>query len=146
VLLHVAEPERAVAEMRRVVQGGGTVMCVEVDWETAIVHPGEKQVTRRILHASCDRHIDGWIGRRLVSLLRASGLVDVAVEPLVSVETGAHPSTVDFLRSRMPIAIDARAITAAEGEAWWAELGDAMQSGAFFFSFTQFAVWGRVPR
>jgi ubiquinone/menaquinone biosynthesis C-methylase UbiE len=144
VLLHVAEPERAVAEMQRVVKPGGSVMCVEVDWETAIVHPGETSVTRRILNASCDRHVDGWMGRRLLPLLRASGLAGVEVEPIVGIETGEHPAIFEFLHGRVPIAVAAGAISASVGEAWFAALEEARARGAFFFAVTQFAVWGRV--
>ena len=47
-------------------------------------------VTRRTpFHASCDRHIDGWTGRRLVPWLRAAGLDGVECLPIVDVDDGS---------------------------------------------------------
>jgi SAM-dependent methyltransferase len=50
VLLHVEAAEAVVREMRRVVRPGGRIMCVEADWETVTVYPGERGLTRRILN------------------------------------------------------------------------------------------------
>jgi ubiquinone/menaquinone biosynthesis C-methylase UbiE len=146
VLLHVDRPEQVVAEMVRVVRPGGTVMCVEVDWDTAIVHPGERAITRRILHASCDRHIDGTCGRRLVPWLRAAGLEDVECLPIVDVDDGADgPTWRNYLIERAPLALARSAVTEQEAEAWSQAIDGAYRSGTAFFSVTQFAVWGRVP-
>jgi ubiquinone/menaquinone biosynthesis C-methylase UbiE len=145
VLLHVNRPERVVAEMARVVRPGGTVMCVEVDWDTAIVHPGDRAVTRRILQASSDRHIDGASGRRLVPWLRAAGLEDVECLPIVDVDAGADGHTWrNFLRERAPLAVARSAVTEEEAQSWWETIDAAYRAGSAFFSVTQFAVWGRV--
>jgi len=145
VLLHVERPERVVSEMVRVVRPGGTVMCVEVDWETAIVHPGDRETTRRILHASCDRHLDGWTGRRLVPWLRAAGLDAVECLPIVDVDDGstAQPWR-NFLIERAKLAVASGAVTEEEARAWSDAIEDAYREGSAFFSVTQFAAWGRV--
>jgi ubiquinone/menaquinone biosynthesis C-methylase UbiE len=146
VLLHVDRPEQVVSEMVRVVRPGGTVMCVEVDWETAIVQPGDREVTRRILHASCDRHIDGWTGRRLVPWLRAAGLEGVECLPIVDVDdgSGGQPWR-NYLMERASIAVESGAVTEEEAQAWWDAIDVAYRERSAFFSVTQFAVWGRVP-
>src|ERR1022692_2390280 len=77
VLLHVDPGSAIVRELKRVTQPGGRVMCVEMDWETAIVYPGERALTRRILNFSNDRHVEGWSGRRLTSLFKECGFDDV---------------------------------------------------------------------
>ena len=145
VLLHVDCPEQVVAEMVRVVRAGGTVMCVEVDWDTAIVHPGDRAITRRILHASCDRHIDGTSGRRLVPWLRAAGLGDVECLPIVDVDDGSDgPTWRAYLRERASLAVARSAVTEEEARTWWDAVDAAYRAGSAFFSVTQFAVWGRV--
>jgi ubiquinone/menaquinone biosynthesis C-methylase UbiE len=145
LLLHVDLPRGVVCEMVRVVRPGGTVMCVEVDWETAIVHPGDRDLTRRILHASCDRHVDGWSGRRLVPWLRAAGLEQVECLPIVDVEAGQDGDTwPSFLEERAGIAVECGAATEEEARSWWREIDAARRAGIAFFSLTQFAVWGRV--
>jgi len=145
VLLHVDRPQQVVSEMVRVVRPGGTVMCVEIDWDTAIVHPGDRDMTRRILHASCDRHIDGWTGRRLVPWLRAAGLDSVECLPIVNVDdgSGGQPWR-SYLMERAPLAVASGAVTEGEAQAWWDAIDVAYREGSAFFSVTQFAVWGRV--
>lgn len=81
LLLHTTAPDRVVREMLRVTRPGGRIMCVEADWETVTVHPGERALTRRILNFSNDRHIEGWSGRRLSPLLRACGVSRRAWSP-----------------------------------------------------------------
>lgn len=144
VLLHVDRPEQMIAEMVRVVRPGGIVMCVEVDWDTVTVHPGDRDVTRRIVHASCDRHLDGWCGRRLVPWLRAAGLDRVTCIPIVNVDDRSDPTWREYLKERATIARTANAITEGEAQVWWAALDEAYAAGRAFFSFTQFAVYGRV--
>jgi ubiquinone/menaquinone biosynthesis C-methylase UbiE len=70
VLLHVADTDAVVREMRRVTRPRGRVMCVEADWDTVTVYPSERDLTRTILRHSCDRHVEGRSGRRIVPCLR----------------------------------------------------------------------------
>ena len=145
LLIHVAPPATIVAEMCRVVRPGGKVLCVEADWETAVVHPGDRAVTRAILHASCDRHLDGWMGRKLRSLVIGCGLRDVRVLPLAVIDTGEDgDGWLDYLRARPAIAEAAGTITREQGAAWRADLEAAVREGRYFFGVTQFAVHGVV--
>jgi ubiquinone/menaquinone biosynthesis C-methylase UbiE len=106
VLLHTEAPDRVVREMLRVTRPGGRIMCVEADWETVTVHPGERTLTRRILNFSSDRHIEGWSGRRLAPLLRACGASEVCVEPIVIVDQGREgPEWLGFLHQRAEMAV-----------------------------------------
>jgi ubiquinone/menaquinone biosynthesis C-methylase UbiE len=146
VLLHVDPMEAVVNEMRRVVRPHGRLICVEVDWETAIVHPGERTLTRSILNAGADRQIDGWAGRRLVPLLRACGLEDVTVEPIVDVDCDEITAGwLPFLESRVEVAVSAGRVERSAGERWWADIARAAVDGRYFFSVTQFVVRGSVP-
>ncbi|MGE0725299.1 MAG: methyltransferase domain-containing protein [Alphaproteobacteria bacterium] len=145
VLLHVEAAEATLREMRRVTRRGGRVMCVEVDWETVTVHPAERDLARRILHYSCDRHIEGWSGRRLPALLRACGLDDVSVEPIVLFDDGGEDQAwLRFLHQRGDMAAAAGAISRAEAAGWRERLDAAAVAGRLFFSVTQFAVRGSV--
>lgn len=146
VLLHVAEQERVLAEMRRVVRPGGKIMCVEMDWETQIVFPGRRDVTRRILNFNTDRHIDGWMGRRLLSMFRDQDLADVTVDAITNTDDGSHgPEWLEFLRGRAENAWAGGVITEAEGEEWIGTIKAAAGEGRYFFAVTQFVVTGVVP-
>ena len=146
VLLHVDEPIGLLAEMKRVTRRGGRVMCVEMDWETLIVHPAPVAVTRRILHHAQSRQVDAWSGRRLAPLFRECGFRDIIVEPIVDIDEGTGDRTwLDYLTEHAEIAVAAKVITEQEGRTWSARLEEAFASGRFFFAVTQFAVMGRVP-
>jgi hypothetical protein len=144
-LLHVDAAETVVREMRRVTRPGGRVMCVEADWETVTVYPGERGLTRRILNFSSDRHIEGWSGRRLAPLLRGCGLIGVRVQPIVTVDDASSgPEWVTFLHQRADMAVSAGVVSAAAAASWRAVIDWAATAHGYFFSLTQFAVWGDV--
>ena len=146
VLSHVDEPGAVIAEMRRVTRRGGRVLCVEVDWETVVVHPVQVALTRRILHHAQSRHVDDWSGRRLSPLFRAAGFRDITVEPIVDVDEGTGDRVwLEFLRERAANALADKTITEQEARLWTARLEDAFAGGSFFFALTQFAVLGWVP-
>ena len=132
--------------MRRVVRPGGRVMCVEMDWETLIVFPGARGLTRRILNFSNDRHVDGWMGRSLVPLFRDAGLADVAVEPIVDTDDGKSVREwLNFIKGRAQNALAADAVTAREAADWFAAIETAAEHGRLLLAVTQFVVWGTVP-
>ena len=146
VLLHVDGPDKVIAEMRRVTRRGGRVLAVEADWETAMVHPGEREVTRRILNHSADRNLDPWIGRRLSGLFANQGFTDVVVEPIVTIDEGGdNRAWLEYLFERAALAVSAGAVMREEAVRWTAELDEAFRNRSFFFGLTQFAVLGRVP-
>ena len=145
VLLHVDPAASVIRELKRVTRPGGRVMCVEMDWETAIVHPGERALTRRILNFSNDRHVEGWSGRRLTSLFKECGLIDVAVEAIVDVDQSGDDVWLEFIAERAQHAVQGGVVTDAEASAWTKAIEAAAVGDRYFFAITQFAVLGRVP-
>ncbi len=146
VLTHVDEPGAVITEMKRVTRRGGRVMCVELDWETMIVHPAPVAPTRRILHHAQSRQVDAWCGRRLSPLFREAGFRDVVVEPIVDLDEGnGDRAWLEFLLERATNAVAGKVITEQEGRRWTERLEEAFAAGRFFFAVTQFAVMGRVP-
>ena len=146
VLLHVDEPERVVAEMKRVTRRGGQVLALEMDWETAMVQPGEREVTRRILHPASDRRLDPWIGRRLPGLFAAAGFADASIHPMMLIDQGGEDRVwLEWLLEKAAAALEAAVITRDDYAAWTDELERAFADNRFFFGVVQFAVLGRVP-
>ncbi len=146
VLAHVDGAAAVVAEMARVTRRGGRVLCVEIDWDSAMVHPGDPALGRRILRHNADRCVDGGVGRKLPAMMEQSGLGDLAIEPLVAIDRGGGDRAwLTFLHERAEIAREAGVVDAAESSAWTAALDEAFAARTFFFGFVQFAVVGRVP-
>lgn len=145
VLLHVSPPEGIVREMRRVVHRGGRIVCVELDWEAPILHPGMPEVTRRIFDFCNARHLEQYLGRRLPGIVRACGLADVRVAAGMLLDQAADGRQwLDFLRTRVSLALGGNAITAAEGEAWRRDIETAAGEGRYLFAVPQFVVAGTV--
>jgi ubiquinone/menaquinone biosynthesis C-methylase UbiE len=145
VLLHVDRPQDVVAEMRRVTRRGGRVLAVEMDWETAMVSPGDRSVTRRILHHAIDRHVDPWIGRRLPGLFATAGFSEVIAQPLLLTDQGTDDRVwLEWLLERANLALEDAVITRDEHSAWTDALIAAVPAGKFFFAVVQFAVLGRI--
>lgn len=146
VLLHIDDPRKVIAEMRRVTRRGGRVLAVEADWETAMVHPGERTVTRAILNHAFDRYLDPWIGRRLPGLFAGQGFGEVIVETFVTVdEGGGDRAWLEFLFERAALAVSAGVVDRDDAVRWMAALDEGFRTDDFFFGFTQFAVLGRIP-
>jgi SAM-dependent methyltransferase len=145
VLLHVDAAEVVGREMRRATRAGGRLMCVEADWETVTVYPGERILTRKILNFSCDRHIEGWSGRRLAPLFRDCGIANVSVEPFVIVDDASEGlEWVTFLHQRAEMAASTGLVSEGEAASWREAIDQAVALRRYFFSLTQFVVWGDV--
>ena len=76
--LWFANPERAIAEIVRVLRGGGALAAIEPDYGGMIEHPSEIAVQEIWIAALSRSGADPFIGRKLPALLAAAGLaVDV---------------------------------------------------------------------
>jgi hypothetical protein len=131
--------------MRRVVRRGGRLVFVELDWEAPIVLPGMPEVTRRIFDFCNARHLEQYLGRRLPGIVRACGLASVQVQPgMLFDEAADGRQWLDFLRTRVALALAANVVTADEGEAWTRDIESAATAGRFLFAVPQFVVTGTV--
>lgn len=146
LLGHVSRPHEVIAEMKRVTRRGGRVLAVEADWGTAMVEPGDTDVTRRILDFAADRHLDAWVGRRIPNLFTESDLIHVAIEPMVLIDRGEDDRAwLTFLKERATLAVSGGAVTQREATLWTRELDQAFEAGTFLFALTHFAALGQVP-
>ncbi len=146
VLQHIAEPTAAVLEMVRVLRPGGVLVAYDNDWETLTVDSADRQTTRAVLNAWCDRFPSGWIGRRLAPLFVQAGLADVVVHPktLVLRELDVADKIYCFFSTAERL-VEAGAISRSEADRWSDTLRTAEAEGRFFSSYTGFLVSGTRP-
>jgi ubiquinone/menaquinone biosynthesis C-methylase UbiE len=88
VLVNVPEPERIIAEAVALARPGGWVAFHEADWIAHECDPPSEEwqaFVALFVRYSETNGIDPFIGRKLPRLLRAAGLEDVRVNPLVHV-------------------------------------------------------------
>jgi ubiquinone/menaquinone biosynthesis C-methylase UbiE len=144
---HLEEPDRALAEMRRVTRSGGRMAVASADVETLIVDAPNRELTRRIMNYACDFWmVNGWAGRQLPRLLRNAGLTEIRITPVTATAINpAEGANAFALRERAEQAQHAGVVTAAEATGWVADLEEACRAGLFFSAATFFVVSGRKP-
>ena len=145
-LQHVADPERALTELVRVVRSGGRIVASEPDWETIVVDADDVALTRTILGVLVRGHVNPWIGRRLFPSLRSRGILELSVSGFTA--TGTAFEIADALLGLATAARTAReqgAIGAVEETRWLDSLRDRSREGRFFAAITVFVVAGTKP-
>ena len=146
VLQHLAEPDRAVAELARVTRPGGRVCLVDTDWESGAVDGvpqslvatvREHLLTRVIMH-----HSD--MGRTLRRRLLRAGLADVTAVPVA-----LYFGDPDFAAPVLPM-VDRRVppevgmIPEELRQDWFDEVEAAGERGDFLATVTIWVATGTV--
>ncbi len=139
----LANPSKALAEMIRVTRPSGRVGVLDPDWETVVIDALDRRVTRQILSASMDTHVNPWAGRQIFSLFHTAGLREIEVLPAtVPLLNFSLAEPVLELRKCVINAVEKSAITEKEGSQWLQDLEERDRAGRFFSSITGFGVVG----
>ena len=154
VLEHIAQPERAIEHVVKLLRPGGTLMAIEGDHGSTFFHPRSALAWRTIqclidLQASYGG--DALIGRRLYEIFSGVGITGVHVGPRVVYADPSRPEWVEWFTERTYIAmvdgarehaINAGMMTAEE---WDAGIADLRKSKQGSFSYTFFKAVGTTP-
>lgn len=98
VLEHLAEPRRALEQLRPLLENGGTITVIEGDHGSAYFHPDSIDASRAIdCLVELQRRGGGnaLIGRQLFPLLTAAGFGDVSVSPRMVYADSSRPALVE---------------------------------------------------
>ncbi|MCT2594869.1 methyltransferase domain-containing protein, partial [Streptomyces sp. N2-109] len=110
------EPERAVAEARRVLCPGGRIVLAGQDWDTIMIDSDDAALTRTIVHARADLLGTPRAGRQYRSLLLDGGFDDVTVEAHTSVFT--DPAMLPLLTRLAEPACTSGAVSRDQADEW----------------------------
>ena len=135
VFQHLADPERALAEMVRVTRPGGRVVVVDPDYSTQTVGVDDEELARRVLAVRPARLRNDTLAHRMGGRFGAAGLRDVEVEAMTLVVR--DPTAVDNV-----MGLRTWADETADAEAWRAAIDDSIARGAFLYAVTFFITAG----
>ncbi|MFF9351915.1 methyltransferase domain-containing protein [Streptomyces sp. NPDC014734] len=138
VLMHVAEPADALAQLRRAARPGARIGLAEPDWDTLIVDAEDLETSRaftRYTTAEMVRHAT--IGRSLARFAAQAGFRIEAVLATTPVFRDFHEADHTLgLGRNMQKAVDEGRIDRDRGHRWFAGLSQ----GPFYASFTLVSV------
>jgi ubiquinone/menaquinone biosynthesis C-methylase UbiE len=139
VFHELAEPERALAEARRVLVPGGRAVLVGQDWDTIVIDSCDPVLTRTIVHTRADLIAAPRAARRYRNLLRDGGFDGVTVD----VRTGT--ALLPLLLGLAEAACSSGAVTRQETDGWIAEQRDRADADRLFLALPIFVAVATAP-
>nr|MDT0660361.1 methyltransferase domain-containing protein [Micromonospora sp. DSM 115978] len=147
VLQHVAEPERAVAELARVTRPGGRVCLIDTDWESLAVDgppaPLVGTVREHLFGQVMRQHRD--MGRTLRRRLVRAGLVAVTAIPTALYFDDPAAASAVLPMVNHEVGPQVGMIRADLRDRWFTEIDAATRRGDFLATLTLWVVTGTVP-
>ncbi|XVQ11022.1 methyltransferase domain-containing protein [Spirillospora sp. CA-255316] len=140
VLHDLAEPARAVAEARRVLEPGGRAVLTGQDWEAIVIDSDHPALTRTIVHARAERISSPRVARAHRALLLDGGFRDVTVEAHTAVFT--DETALPLLGAAVEACRAANAITDGEADAWIGEQRARARAGRLLVAVPIFMAAG----
>jgi ubiquinone/menaquinone biosynthesis C-methylase UbiE len=146
VLMHLAEPARAVRELVRVTKPGGRVLIADPDHGMWALDLGDRALTRKLMAWWFDFIANPWVARSGPALAAAAGLTDVRTRlfPIVFQDLSAADSMTGL--TKIAGAASAQGVvTADEAAAFGDALAARQAERSFFMCGAVIATVGRVP-
>jgi SAM-dependent methyltransferase len=148
VLEHLAEPEKALSVLRRVLKRSGTITVIEGDHGSWYCHPQTSAALRTVqclIDIQARLGGDSLIGRRIYPLLVEAGFANVQVSPRMVYVDGSRPDLIESFSKNTFIAMvrGVREAALAQGliseEEWDQGIADlcraAEPDGTFCYTF-----------
>lgn len=143
---HIPNGLEVLAEMVRVARPGATVVAFDHDIDMIVINAADRELTRRIVHAYCDRYFtSGWAGRELYAMFWEAALEEIQVLPLMHTSTQFEPYWKRMVERLSTVAVKTGVVSEREAGVWRGDLERKGHEGRFFASRGYFCLRGRKP-
>lgn len=144
VLQHLAEPERALQEMLRVLKTDGRMVVIDRDWGMVDIEASDSKTTDLVLNRAAGAIRNGQIGRELASLLERRGIVQSeSLKKAIDITSLSAADILLDLRVVLAHAINEQLVAKDAALRWLDDLEQCDQSGTFHATVTLFIAHGK---
>lgn len=140
VLLYIADLDRVLDELHRVLTPGGRIAVMETDWRGAVLNSTTPALTDKMM-AAWDQSVPSPnLPVRLGPLLRQHGFTTVHVEaiPILSTSYVEQGFSVTMMTQFARLARESGTVSVAESQDWLNELVHLGAEDAYFFCVNRF--------
>lgn len=139
----VPDKDFLVREIHRILKPGGTVICVNCDWESIAYNGENKELISKAIYAYAVTKqpwmddLDSWIGRRMYGFFNKSKLFESSISVHNVVETEYKEGTFGYDFSKQIAWLyeeNTGALTKEEYDEFTDNLKSAQQDGSYIFS------------
>jgi ubiquinone/menaquinone biosynthesis C-methylase UbiE len=134
LFMHLAQPERALHEMRRVTRTGGRVCVVDYDFQSFLIDHPDPSTTETLVRGFADDLADGGVGRRLRRMFVNAGFPDPEIT-LHPVRFNHEFNELLFAGYLSRLQADGR-LRPDQVQTWWDQLQTTVDDQTYFVAVT----------